>query len=297
MKLASYIRNKKRSYGLWTEQGIIDLGSKLGKKHDSLKALLENNALPEAYQFINTTPDTSPDEVYFLPVIENPNKIICAGMNYAEKRLEFNELNPEPTLFIRFPDSQTGHHSPVIKPAGSVEFDYEGELAVIIGKPCFRVAMSAALDYAAGYSCYMDGSARDWQHTWYTAGKNWPATGAFGPCMTTAEEIGNPQSLNIKTWLNGKLMQNDNTRNMIHDVAHLISYISTFTPLAAGDVIITGSPGGVGKKRVPPVYLQEGDCIEVEIECIGRLTNQIYEEQSLPLSSIPSSFYFPVYSA
>ncbi|WP_410013549.1 fumarylacetoacetate hydrolase family protein [Sodalis sp. C49] len=294
MKLASYIRNKQRGYGVWTEGGIIDLSDKLGKKYPSIKALLEQNALSEAYGFINTTPDTSPDDVQFLPVIDNPNKIICAGMNYAEKRLEFNELNPEPTLFVRFPDSQTGHRCPVIKPAGSREFDYEGELAVIIGKPCFHVDVTAALEYVAGYSCYMDGSARDWQHTWYTAGKNWPATGAFGPYMVTLADIGDPQSLAIKTWLNGRLMQNDNTRNMIHDVAHLISYISTFTPLSAGDVIITGSPGGVGKKRIPPVYLQPGDCIEVEIEGIGRLTNMIYEEQTVPVRpELDSSTLYP----
>lgn len=287
MKLASYIRNKQRSYGLWTDSGIIDLGGKLGARHASVKALLEHDALSDAYQFRTAPPDTSPDEVQFLPVIDDPAKIICAGMNYAEKRSEFNELNPEPTLFIRFPDSQTGHRCPVIKPAGSVEFDYEGELAVIIGQPCYRVAAPAALAYVAGYSCYMDGSARDWQHTWYTAGKNWPATGAFGPYMVTAADIGDPQTLGIKTWLNGRLMQNDNTRNMIHDIAHLISYISTFTPLSAGDVIITGSPGGVGKKRHPPVYLQPGDRIEVEIDRIGRLTNMISAQDDTVLRPAP----------
>jgi len=137
--------------------------------------------------------------------------------------------------------------------------------------------LKAVLDYVAGYSCYMDGSVRDWQHSWFTAGKNWPATGAFGPCLTTRDEIPDPQVLNLRTLLNGRVVQDDNTCNMVHKVADLIAYISTFTELSAGDVILTGSPGGVGKKRVPPLFLQPGDVIEVDIEHIGRLTNTIAE--------------------
>lgn len=202
-------------------------------------------------------------------------------MNYSEKRAEFNELNPEPTLFVRFADSQTGHRSFVNKPVESHEFDYEGELAVIIGKTCSHVREEKALDYVAGYSCYMDGSARDWQHTWYTAGKNWPRTGAFGPWLTCKDEITDPHNLSIRTFLNSNEVQNDNTRNMIHKIPYLIAYISTFTQLNAGDVIITGSPGGVGKKRTPPLFLKDGDCIEVEIEGLGRLSNHIREAFAL----------------
>ena len=202
-------------------------------------------------------------------------------MNYAEKRKEFAETNSAPTLFIRFPDSQTGHARPVIKPVHSSEFDYEGELAVIIGKPGSQITMNNALDHVAGYSCYMDGSVRDWQHAWFTAGKNWKQTGAFGPYMTTADEIPDPHALTIHTWLNGKLVQDDSTGSMIHKVADLIAYISTFTSLSAGDVIITGSPGGVGKKRNPPLFMHDGDRVEVEIENIGRLMNTIVEAQPL----------------
>lgn len=151
--------------------------------------------------------------------------------------------------FRSFPDSQTGHATPILKPALSNEFDYEGELAVIIGKPGMNIDTDAALSHVAGYSCYMDGSVRDWQHAWFTAGKNWRQTGAFGPCLTTVDEIPDPHRLSIQTYLNGIMVQNDSTSNMIHKVADLISYISTFTALSAGDVIITGSPGGVGKKN------------------------------------------------
>lgn len=223
-----------------------------------------------------------PEEITFLPVIEEPGKIFCVGMNYAEKRKEFAETNNAPTLFIRFPDSQTGHAQPVIKPVLSSEFDYEGELAVIIGKPGSRIDVNDALSHVAGYSCYMDGSVRDWQHAWFTAGKNWTQTGAFGPYMTTADEIPDPHALTIHTWLNGMLVQNDSTGSMIHKVADLIAYISTFTSLSAGDVIITGSPGGVGKKRNPPLFMHHGDRVEVEIENLGRLMNTIVEAQPQP---------------
>ncbi|AEX51540.1 fumarylacetoacetate hydrolase family protein [Rahnella aquatilis CIP 78.65 = ATCC 33071] len=275
MKLASYLYQGRKSYGIATEHGMIDLGRHLGQRYPDLKALLAGNALAQAQALATLPADVDFDDLTFLPVIQNPEKILCVGMNYAEKRKEFDQHNPAPTLFVRFADSQTGHDSPVIKPSRSVEFDYEGELAVIIGSAGENIAREDALAHVAGYSCYMDGSARDWQHTWFTAGKNWPQTGAFGPWMTTADEIPDPHTLAIRTWLNGHMVQDDNTRSMIHKVAELIEYISTFTSLRAGDVIITGSPGGVGKKRVPPLFMKPGDRIEVEIEKIGHLSNVI----------------------
>ncbi|WP_404680387.1 fumarylacetoacetate hydrolase family protein [Raoultella terrigena] len=281
MKLASYIHHGRRSYGIAIESGIIDLGNRIGHQYASLKDLLQWDALEVARQYIDCPADILLEDITFLPVIDEPGKIFCVGMNYAEKRKEFAETNSAPTLFIRFPDSQTGHARPVIKPVHSSEFDYEGELAVIIGKPGSQITTNNALDHVAGYSCYMDGSVRDWQHAWFTAGKNWKQTGAFGPYMTTADEIPDPHALTIHTWLNGKLVQDDSTGSMIHKVADLIAYISTFTSLSAGDVIITGSPGGVGKKRNPPLFMHDGDRVEVEIENIGRLMNTIVEAQPL----------------
>ncbi|WP_442798412.1 fumarylacetoacetate hydrolase family protein [Pantoea vagans] len=280
MKLASYSYQGRKSYGIFTESGIIDLGNKIGHIYPDLKALLQQDAIEIASRYKDFPVDMMMTDVIFLPVIESPGKIFCVGMNYAEKRKEFSETCDAPTLFIRFPDSQTGHATPVVKPALSNEFDYEGELAVIIGKPGTQIAVSDAMDHVAGYSCYMDGSVRDWQHAWFTAGKNWPRTGAFGPCMTTADEIPDPHGLSIQTWLNGRMVQNDSTASMIHKVADLISYITTFTSLSAGDVIITGSPGGVGKKRTPPLFMYEGDQVDVVIENIGHLTNTIVESES-----------------
>lgn len=280
MNLASYSHGGQKSYGIYTPNGIIDLGDRMGARYPTLKSLLEGDALALAREFIRCQPDISLDDLTFLPVIEQPGKILCVGMNYAEKRKEFNEQNPAPTLFVRFADSQTGHDTDVIKPWLTKEFDYEGELAVIIGKSGENIGREQAFEYVAGYSCYMDGSVRDWQHSWYTAGKNWRKTGSFGPFLTTVDEIPDPHALSIRTYLNGHLVQDDHTSSMIYKVAELIEYISTFTFLRPGDVIITGSPGGVGKKRNPPLFMKPGDCIEVEIENIGHLRNSIVEASS-----------------
>ncbi|WP_192456764.1 fumarylacetoacetate hydrolase family protein [Musicola keenii] len=288
MKLASYRHNGKNSYGIYTQAGLIDLGSRLGERYPDLKALLAGEALSLAEEFQHQTPDIAVADVTFLPVIVSPSKILCVGMNYADKRKEFDEQNPAPTLFVRFADSQTGHNTQVLKPHYSSEFDYEGELAVVIGKAGQGIHRDHALSHVAGYSCYMDGSARDWQHSWFTAGKNWQKTGAFGPYLTTRDEIPDPHQLAIRTYLNGRMVQDDNTASMIHKVAELIEYISTFTALSAGDVIITGSPGGVGKKRTPPLFMHPGDSIEVEIEKVGHLRNTIGEAPQ-PAKAVPAT--------
>jgi 2-keto-4-pentenoate hydratase/2-oxohepta-3-ene-1,7-dioic acid hydratase in catechol pathway len=280
MKLVSYLVSGRASFGLLTQNGIIDLKEKLGDKYVDLKSLLaDEEGLSIAKTYLDAPSDIEEQDITYLPVIPNPNKILCVGMNYAEKRAEFNETSSAPTLFVRFPDSQTGHKTNIIKPAITNELDYEGELAIIIGKTGFRIKQEDALSYVAGYSCYMDGSIRDWQYTWFTAGKNWPNTGAFGPCITTRDEIPDPKALSLTTYLNGKEMQHDSIKNLVHTVPELISYISTFTHLSPGDVILTGSPGGVGKKRNPPVFMQDGDKIEVEITGIGRLTNYVIAEK------------------
>ncbi|MBI0093930.1 5-oxopent-3-ene-1,2,5-tricarboxylate decarboxylase [Gilliamella apicola] len=280
MKLVSYLVSGRASFGLLTQNGIVDLKEKLGNKYPDLKSLLaDSEGLAVAKTYLDAPSDIDEQDITYLPVIPNPNKILCVGMNYAEKRAEFNETSSAPTLFVRFPDSQTGHKTNIIKPAITNELDYEGELAIIIGKEGFRIKPEEALSHVAGYSCYMDGSIRDWQYTWFTAGKNWPSTGAFGPCITTSDEIPDPTVLSLTTYLNGQEMQHDCIKNLVHTVPELISYISTFTRLSPGDVILTGSPGGVGKKRNPPVFMKDGDKIEVEITGIGRLTNYVVAER------------------
>jgi 2-keto-4-pentenoate hydratase/2-oxohepta-3-ene-1,7-dioic acid hydratase in catechol pathway len=277
MRLASYTLPEcnKKSYGIVTDDGIIDIGQYIGKKYPDLKSALQDGGLDEIKKLTNRNIDFEVNSVQCLPVISNPGKIFCVGMNYAEKRKEFNEKTDAPTLFIRFPDSLTGHQCPVLKPQKTNEFDYEGELAVIIGKQANKVKKSNALSYVAGYSCFMDGSVRDMQYSWFTSGKNWEKTGAFGPYLVTTDEISDPQNLSLQTYLNGQMVQSDSTANMVRSVAELIEYISAFSPLSPGDIIITGSPGGVGKKRTPPLFMNSGDRIEVEISGIGKLSNTV----------------------
>lgn len=283
MKLASYIHPEfhKKSFGLVDKHGIIDIGRHVSPKYADLKSVLDAGMLSELKRYSTFPTDYSIDDVTFLPVIDRPNKIICVGMNYLEKRNEFNETCDAPTLFIRFADTLSGHACPLVKPSKTNEFDYEGELAVIIGKPAMNVSAEQALSYVAGYSCFMDGSVRDMQYTWFTSGKNWLNTGGFGPWMVTSDEIEDPQQLSIQTYLNGLQVQNDSTANMVRSVPELIAYISAFSPLSPGDVIITGSPGGVGKKRNPPLFMKNGDLVEVEISGIGRLSNPIVQSRNI----------------
>ncbi|HHG0704187.1 TPA: fumarylacetoacetate hydrolase family protein [Klebsiella pneumoniae] len=277
MKLLSFSVDGHEKYGLIAPDGIIDLHPFFPECPD-LRSFLPFLQQLNQGMLLGKKADYSLDQIGFLPVITRPNKIICAGMNYQEKRAEFNEQDPDPTLFIRFADSQTGHRCGLIKPSRSNEFDYEGELALVIGRHGSHISADQARGYIAGYSCYMDGSVRDWQHTWFTAGKNWPATGGFGPWLVTPDEISDPQNLEIITRLNGCEVQHDNTHSMIHSIDKLIAYISTFSALSPGDVILTGSPGGVGKKRHPPLFLWPGDVVEVEISQIGSLVNPVIAE-------------------
>lgn len=277
MKLLSFINptTGNKTWGRVEGDQVYDLGKRYSAYFPDLKSAIAGRVLEELKEMALGQADFSLEEIQFLPVIENPKKIFCAGMNYMEKRVEFEQTINAPTLFIRFPDSLAAHDGALCKPDESNEFDYEGELAVVIGKDTDNVSRENALEHIAGYSCFMDGSVRDMQFTWFTSGKNWRKTGAFGPWLVTSDEITDPQDLTIKTFLNGNQVQNDSTRNMVNSIACLVEYISRFSPLVAGDVIITGSPGGVGKKRNPPLFMQEGDVIEVEIDKIGRLVNRV----------------------
>ena len=216
--------------------------------------------------------------VKWMPVIPEPRKILCVGLNYEKHREETGRaVVSNPTIFTRFADSQTAHNEAIVLPPESESLDYEGELAVIIGKGGRRIPAATALDHVAGYSCYNDGSIRDWQaHSiQFIPGKNWPNTGAFGPWMVTPDEFGALGPQRLQTRLNGELMQEAKLEHMIFPVARLIEYVSTFTPLSPGDVIVSGTPGGVGIKRNPPVFMKPGDLIEVEIDGIGTLSNTI----------------------
>jgi 2-keto-4-pentenoate hydratase/2-oxohepta-3-ene-1,7-dioic acid hydratase in catechol pathway len=182
---------------------------------------------------------------------------------------------------MRFAQSQIGHGQPMVCPVESDAFDFEGEIAAVIGQGGRRIAETRALEHVAGLSCYNDGSIRDWQGktTQWTSGKNFPATGAFGPWMVTPDELPLDRVIALKTRLNGVEVQSTTTDLMIFPLAKLVSFISTFTPLEAGDVILTGTPGGVGFKRSPPLFMKDGDTVEVEVEGIGVLRNQVAKEK------------------
>ncbi len=280
MKLCSFQAGEKSSYGIVSGDGIIDLG-----KHypdaASLRLFLTQHGMGKAQSHENEAADYSLDAVTLAPVITDPDKIVCVGLNYHEHVQETGRtVTEKPVLFSRFAGSQVGHGEAMIKPLESEQFDYEGELAVIIGRGGRRIPEAEALDHVAGYACYNDGSVRDWQrHTHqFLPGKNFAGTGGFGPWMVTADEIPDPAALTLTTRLNGEVVQQAGCNLMIHPVPSLIAYVSTILPLLPGDVIVSGTPGGVGARRNPPLWMRDGDQVEVEITSIGKLVNPIVAE-------------------
>lgn len=279
MRLASFTVAGRDSFGIVEEAGIRDIGAVAGTIWPTLCALLADNGIAKAAAM--NAPLVAMSEISFLPVIPEAQKIFCVGINYASHIAETGRDTPEkPMLFLRFADSQVGHDQAMIRPHESDKFDFEGELAVVIGREGRRIAASDALDHVAGYTCYNDGSVRDWQrHTsQFTAGKNFPGTGACGPWLVTTDTIPDPAKLNLETRLNGEVMQAAPISDLVFDVPALIAYCSTFTVLRPGDIIITGTTGGVGLFRDPPVWMKPGDTVEVEIDGIGTLSNQVEAE-------------------
>ncbi|MGE4480536.1 fumarylacetoacetate hydrolase family protein [Acidocella sp.] len=282
MKLITFMHADGLSYGAVKGRLVVDLKRRFGTKWPTLRDMLAGNGLHEATRVArDTEPDIALDELQLAPVIPNPDKIICVGLNYRDHVAETGRsVTPNPALFGRFAGSQIGHLQPMIKPIVSDKLDYEGELAVVIGKEGRHIPAEKALEYVAGYSCYNEGSIRDWQlHTsQYLAGKTFAGTGAFGPWLVTADEIPDPATLHLTTRLNGETVQSSSTGLMITPVPQLIAYISTILPVLPGDVIVSGTPGGVGLKRTPPLFMKPGDVVEVEISGIGVLRNQVMAE-------------------
>ncbi len=283
MKLLSFSRNGRVSYGVARETGIVDLGARLSHRWPSLSAALRDGAIEELQSRAAVSePDLATEEIRFLPPILDPGRIVCVGLNYKSHIEETGRKMPAyPTLFVRFADSHVGHGQAMVRPRVSEEFDFEGEMAFIVGRGGRHIRASSALDCIAGYSCYNDGSIRDFQrHTsQFTPGKNFWHSGAFGPWMVTADEIPDPSALSLETRLNGQVMQSASTSDLLFDVPCLVEYISTVFPLRAGDVVSTGTAGGVGRARTPPVFLRPGDRIEVEVSGIGTLSNPVEHEQ------------------
>jgi 2-keto-4-pentenoate hydratase/2-oxohepta-3-ene-1,7-dioic acid hydratase in catechol pathway len=279
MRLATFkTAAQGASYGAVTGKGIVDLRRYLGNQFPDLKALIAGNGFVQATQYLSEAPDYQASDITWLPVIPNPDKIVCVGLNYEEHRVETGRDKTEnPALFLRLAESQVGHRQPIVRPRESTNLDFEAEIAVVIGSAGRRIPEKDSWQHIAGYSCYNDGSVRDWQrHTiQWTAGKNFARTGGFGPWMVSADDIAPNSVLTLSCRLNGERMQHATTEQMIFKFPRLIAYISTFTTLLPGDVIVTGTPGGVGARRTPPVWMKPGDKVEVEIDKVGVLENSI----------------------
>ncbi len=281
MKLLSFKYKDKSSFGLLDGQNVIDLGNHFGSEIKCLKELLKNEKFFFERLNLKNLDAIPVDEIEFLPLIVNPDKILGVGVNYNDHRIETKrKKNKYPTIFCRFSESQVGHLKNLVIPKQSYKLDFEGELAVIIGKNGKNLSIDNAMTVVAGFSCYNDSTVRDWQKhsSQFTPGKNFDNTGAFGPYLVTKDEIENIEKLSIETNLNGKLMQKSCVSKLIFSVPQLISYCSSFTTLRCGDVIITGTPGGVGERRTPKVYLKDGDIVEVKISDIGILKNYVIKE-------------------
>jgi 2-keto-4-pentenoate hydratase/2-oxohepta-3-ene-1,7-dioic acid hydratase in catechol pathway len=282
MRFASFTIAGRRSYGAVQGDRIIDLGRSLEGRCPTLRtaiAALGARGLGEAAA--SAAGSLALADVTLLPPIPDPDKIICIGLNYRDHAKEANMKIPENmSLFSRLTNTLVAHGAPILRPKVSGDLDYEGELGVIIGKPGRHIAERDALDHVFGYTCFNDGSVRDFQlkHS-TTAGKNFPSTGGCGPWIVTADEIPDPSRLTLTTRVNGREVQKKGTDNMIFSVPAIIAYLSQWTRLEPGDVIATGTPEGVGFARKPPLWLKPGDVVEVEISGIGVLRNPIAAEE------------------
>lgn len=278
MRWLTFIHESRESFGYVTSdgQGIVDVGAR--GIYADLKAMIAADALSETARLLGDEADVALAEIEYLPTIPNPSKILCVGLNYKAHQEETGRGGEGfPTIFVRFANAQMGHEQPMIRPLESQTLDFEGEIALIIGRSGRRIARQDALSYVAGFGIYNDGSVREYQRqtSQFTPGKNFNATGGFGPWLMTPDEIGDLDELEITTRLNGEVMQNAQASLLVHGFAELIEYCSTFTELIPGDVIVTGTPGGVGAARKPPVFMDAGDVIEVEVKPIGTLRNTV----------------------
>ena len=282
MNFISFLNNNEERFGIVFNNKVTDLTGQINNIK-SLKELIQFNCLEEGRSYAKNNPgDIDINSIKLLPVIPNPSKIICVGLNYHEHVKETEKtIADNPVTFQRFNDSQVAHMENMIIPKASNNLDFEGEMALIMKDSESHLNEEDALKYIAGYSCYNDGSVRDWQrHTKSTfgMGKNFKKTGSFGPHMVLAQDIDDYKQLTIKTYLNGEVMQSASLSQLIFDLPFLISYVSKALPWRAGDVLVTGTPGGVGFKRNPPIYLKEGDKVDITISEIGTLSNTLQNE-------------------
>ena len=283
MKLTSFLTENRCAYGIVTDSGVIDL-SRLSETPDNLcSALTDPGAEQLAVLGAELVPDFALDEISYAPPITNPQKIICIGVNYVNRNEEYDDttLPPYPSVFMRTPGSLVGHLQSIVRPPESEQFDYEGEIAIVIGKPGRRITQDNAEAHIAGLTILQEGSVRDWmRHGKFnvTQGKNFDRSGAVGPWLVTADEFDNYDNLTVTTRVNGEQRQHDTTANLLFSFSYLISYLSTFTGLQTGDIISTGTPTGAGARFDPPRFLVPGDEVTVEVPGIGLLRNTVVDE-------------------
>ncbi len=277
MKIASFEFDGRRTYGVVDGDTIVEASAGFRKRHPDLRAVLAAEA---SQQLADDASGESIDvaSIEYLPTIPNPDKIICIGINYRPHLEEMGRSPPDhPVIFVRFAGGQVGHEQPIVKSRATEQYDFEGELGVVIGRPARYVSRDAAFEYIAGYTCFMDGTARDWQKhtTQFTPGKNFQRSGAMGPTLVSRDEVPDVANLALQTRVNGVVMQEGRVSELIFDIPYLIEYLSTFTELLPGDVIATGTPGGVGAARTPPIWLADGDEVAVDIAGVGVLVNRV----------------------
>ncbi len=283
MKFLSFILNGESKFGIYNEKTVTDLTNKINSA-STLKELISKKSIQEAKKYALKNPgNISLKQIKYLPVIPNPGKIVCVGLNYSEHVKETGRKTEEnPVIFFRVPESQTAHCEIIQKPKISHHLDYECEMAVIMEETQKYIEPENALNHIVGYSCYNECTVRDWQaHTsQFGMGKNFEKTGSFGPHMVLSSDISDYKKLSIQTKLNGNVMQSAKLSQLIFDIPNLISYVSKAVPWRAGDVLVTGTPGGVGFKRKTPIFMKDGDKVEVEISEIGVLSNIIKDEKN-----------------
>ena len=274
MKYVSFRRaNGTPAFGRIEAESILELG---GAPAD-LKSALANGVLAK----LSSGKTYALADVVLLPVVPNPAKILCVGHNYESHRQETGRPKADhPSIFTRFADTLVAHGQPIVRPRASKSLDFEGELAIVIGRGGRAITEARALEHVAGYACFNDASVRDWQwHTsQFTPGKNFPGTGALGPWLVTPDEAGDLSNVHVTTRLNGEVVQDQSIGEMLFPIPRIIAYVSAFTPLSPGDVIASGTPGGVGAKRTPPLWMRAGDKVEIDIGPVGRLINRIIDE-------------------
>ena len=285
MRLVTYSASGRESFGVLIGDGIVDGPRLLGDEVTTMRQLLAADLLPRLGDLVaNVNTDHALEDVELLPPVPDPDKLLCVGVNYADHRAETRQKDvPEhPTIFSRFRDTQVGHNQPVVHPVNTDQLDYEGEVAIVIGRHVRSVSSDEeAMAAIAGLSCYNDLSVRDWQlhNSQWLPGKNFYGVGSFGPALVTMDEFDDLPSLRLTTRVNGELLQDATLSQLIFDFPAILRYITGFTPLQPGDVIATGTPGGVGLAANPPRFLTLGDVTEIEVTGIGILRNTIVAPQ------------------